>query len=855
MKNFIDNLFIEGDLGIGSDWAGGASSALHIKSSQPSITLQDKDTGHISLLTSDSQQGSIIFSADVTGAVDDSFISLRIDGEGLANEKMRIDSSGNVGIGTTHPDHKLEVKTPGGKYALSVVDDTNNEQHLGGLFVNDNGAITDGLDFYLKQPGGQTKVRIASSPDMDHYFNNGGNVGIGTTSPGVKLDVNGSIRGDSLTAVTNAGFSAIFSKTNQAPAIKFMGTPSSVGLNYAFAIDAVDGNNNKFELLRMNDADQTVQQLLTIQSNGNVGIGTTDPTSKLHVDGDTRIDGNLIFNPDGNTSYLIPGQVSTVFRNNLNSASLVTILNDGNVGIGITNPNLAKLQIEGDSDVTRAGLLISDVSGRASAIYQKGDILKFDDYTQGLTTMVIDGLSGRVGIGTTEPTSMLDIQTDSTDALPIKVQSMHPNQTGLRLTNGTGNTASSWTMMGKSHGDLISPSSLAFMHGTSAPSAENQILVLTPNGDVGIGTSTPAAALDVAGSEAPTIHLTEKTSNYSSRIGIPSAAGQVFSSDAIPGSLAIRNDTKIQLGGLTPLVTINGAEGNVGIGTSTPSAKLEIKTSGDEGIRINQTAGSPWNYLSFYQEDQFKGFVGTVGSSDSDLDGGLTLTALAGENLYLRTAPGTGANASNRVTILNSNGNVGIGYFTSSTPPTKTLDVNGDINFSGSIYQNGQLFESGGGGSSPWADAGVNVQGGSSLSFGGYVGINTSTTPKNHLHVVGGATIESTGPVLVLKDTDGGDVNSQSGYISYRDVNEIERGYVGFGSAGNKTFTIRNNIGDVDILTASAGGKIRAGGNEIITTANIAQYGGGGSEGPVGPVGPAGVTASVSGGVLSFTIN
>ena len=36
MKNFIDNLFIEGDLGIGSDWAGGASSALHIKSSQPS---------------------------------------------------------------------------------------------------------------------------------------------------------------------------------------------------------------------------------------------------------------------------------------------------------------------------------------------------------------------------------------------------------------------------------------------------------------------------------------------------------------------------------------------------------------------------------------------------------------------------------------------------------------------------------------------------------------------------------------------------------------------------------------------------------------------------------------------------
>jgi len=112
--------------------------------------------------------------------------------------------------------------------------------------------------------------------------------------------------------------------------------------------------------------------------------------------------------------------------------------------------------------------------------------------------------------------------------------------------------------------------------------------------------------------------------------------------------------------------------GFVGIGTSNPNAPLDIESTNDNMIQLNQGAGAPWNYLSFSQENILKGVVGSIGSDNETLSGALSLTAYNGENLTFRTSAGVSAEAA-RMTILNSNGNVGIG----TTSPIYTLDLYG----------------------------------------------------------------------------------------------------------------------------------------------------------------------------------
>src|SRR6056300_216178 len=135
--------------------------------------------------------GDTIFSNTSSGAN-----NIRIFNGG--SERMRIDSTGALGIGTSTPSGRLHIKnSAASNYALrfAYADGTDG----GGFYESTS---TD-LSLFLKDSTGTTKTVIA--PDGDSYFN-GGNLGIGTSSPSAKLEVND--------GVVNASDIAIFTGAN-----------------------------------------------------------------------------------------------------------------------------------------------------------------------------------------------------------------------------------------------------------------------------------------------------------------------------------------------------------------------------------------------------------------------------------------------------------------------------------------------------------------------------------------------------------------------------------------------------------------------------------------------------------------
>jgi hypothetical protein len=200
-------------------------------------------------------------------------------------ERLLVDNAGNVGIGNSYPNSKLDVRgtfacgTPGGDpYAggqgLYL------DPSVPSLTFNDisgpNTTLTINND-------GLTLYDFVGSPFFYTDRNNAG-IGIGTATPYSKLQVNGSL---SIAAdgqdVANGNEGIIF------------GTDGSISSNDSgpgpiFSVDAING-------LRTygNGGAGGAVILSTDRSNLRVGIGTDTPDSTLHVVGDVNIDGNLIF--------------------------------------------------------------------------------------------------------------------------------------------------------------------------------------------------------------------------------------------------------------------------------------------------------------------------------------------------------------------------------------------------------------------------------------------------------------------------------------------------------------------------------------------------------------------------------
>jgi hypothetical protein len=285
--------------------------------------------------------------------------STTADGGSSPSERLRITSSGNVGIGTSSPGQKLDVN---GEIVCSPNTAGKNTFQLATNAADDASLIM--------KSNTTTKVNIQANGTS--YFN-GGNVGIGTSSPANLLHING---GSQVTPALKVQ-SAIY------PVIDLYSDFGGEARNWRIA--GVYNSAGTFEILSSTTAGgEPTTSRFAINSSGNVGIGTTAPTTPLSVRAVSNIPtyGNVSANFSDNTTgtlYIshssgVQGLISDgtlAFGSGGSGTERARIDTSGRLLVGTStardnfyNSTLsAGLQLEGAGTARRASILGSDSGG------------------------------------------------------------------------------------------------------------------------------------------------------------------------------------------------------------------------------------------------------------------------------------------------------------------------------------------------------------------------------------------------------------------------------------------------------------------------------------------------------------
>jgi len=511
-------------------------------------------------------------------------------------ERMRISYTGNVGIGLTNPAYKLDVTGTGNFTQPVIVGTPTGDSHAVTKSYMDSAIATATSSL-------GTLAGLWSGTKNSNIWNGdagAGNVGIGTTAPGSKL----SVRSAGVDGTYQDIISGLYTNDVEKNSIQTAVSSIANWSGFRFQVSNGGGSANQTLAYQMNRDSHhfyiSGNEKMTIDSSGNVGIGTTAPGDILHISKGTTDTLKIIAD---NTHSA--GGLEYVFRM------------AGVDKAGISTNNTGILRFTANNSVANGG-----------------------------TPNMIINSSGNIGIGLTNPAYKLDVSGTGNFTQPIVVGTPTGNTHATTksyvdslIGGGSGSTVGYWAM-----------------NGTNINNSNS--------GNVGIGTTAPNAKLEVSGSATPGIFVTSTNypTIYRTQLGTQAGAQGIlvlgnnganeirFGTSAVggAGSIYVNNTADYSAAVNGTLAMHFTSTGNVGIGTTGPNAKLHVMES---ALFTNSGTDSGYSYL------------GTKPILTVTTDGnGATMPAYA-SNAIFKVGIG-GASTGNVTTEyfrVNMNGNVGIG--------------------------------------------------------------------------------------------------------------------------------------------------------------------------------------------------
>lgn len=427
----------------------------------------------------------------------------------------------------------------------------------------------------------------------------------------------------------------------------------------------------KDDIIQLNlDVDDTGIYSGTLQSGFEVNRGNVpvigQSTQKLYWD-ETSL--KWVIDTDLNVLGDIYSNGVALWRLNGNDI----YFDNGYVAIGLDNPS-SVLHIK---DV--APIITLEDENNPAHIWQVGQnadkfFINTETAADGSMFSMLEG--GNVGIGTDNPATLLHLKDDT----PAN------ENTCLRLENDV----QVWDLCNR--GGDNDKFKLLDVNANTAPfivekAAAANSLYIKSDGSVGIGTSNPSAKLDVAGE----INFSGTRGSFISSLSQPRIYRSGSDQGTYPfddfGNLILQTRTDGSNRDIVFATGTNGAnltvidsDGNVGIGVTSPSAPLHIKSATDQILKLQTTDQANFGplYMGFYDSaDAQKGWFGYGSGGNEDIS---IWNNEVGAVKF--------ATSNNQRMAIDSTGNVGIG----TESPGQILQVGGDVR--GQIYIDGTSTQS-----------------------------------------------------------------------------------------------------------------------------------------------------------------